>query len=437
MGVKWPVVSLRDLCDAKRGITYGIVQPGSPQKTGVPIIRADDVDNGRITTSNLMRVAPAVEASYLRSRIRGGEVLLTLVGAYFGKSAVTREEHVGFNTARAVGVIPVLQDADFISFALRSPICQSFINQRANTTAQPTLNLGDVADIPVPWPREDARAMVTGILRALDNKIELCQQMNQTLEAMAQAIFKDWFVDFGPTRAKIEGRAPYLAPEIWALFPGRLDDEGKPEGWRHGEIGEIADVIDCLHAKKPARQSTGRTFLHLGNIRDDGLLDTTDTYLISDEDYALWTSRIEVSPGDCIITNVGRVGAVSQIPHGILAALGRNITGLRCKKSFSFPTFLIEALLSQHMKSEILAKTDVGTILNALNVKNIPRLNIYLPTPHVAERFEAVVRPFRGRMEQNFKEERVLAATRDLLLPKLMSGEIRVNDAEKLAEAVL
>ena len=55
--------------------------------------------------------------------------------------------------------------------------------------------------------------------------------MNETLEAMARAIFKDWFVDFGPTRAKMEGRAPYLAPEIWALFPDRLDDEGKPEGW--------------------------------------------------------------------------------------------------------------------------------------------------------------------------------------------------------------
>ena len=162
MAVNWPVVCLRELCDAKRGITYGIVQPGSPQENGVPIIRADDVENGRISTSNLMRVAPTVEASYLRSRIRGNEVLLTLVGAYFGKSAVTREEHIGFNTARAVGVIPVLQDADFISYALRSPFCQSFINERATTTAQPTLNLGDVAVIPIPWPPQHAREVGYG-----------------------------------------------------------------------------------------------------------------------------------------------------------------------------------------------------------------------------------------------------------------------------------
>ena len=70
---------------------------------------------------------------------------------------------------------------------------------------------------------------IASVLGALDDKIDLNRRMNETLEAMARAIFKDWFVDFGPTRAKMEGRAPYLAPEIWALFPDRLDDEGKPE----------------------------------------------------------------------------------------------------------------------------------------------------------------------------------------------------------------
>ena len=70
------------------------------------------------------------------------------------------------------------------------------------------------------------------ILGALDDKIELNRRMNETLEAMARAIFRDWFVDFGPTHAKMEGRAPYLVPEIWSLFPDRFDDEGRPEGWK-------------------------------------------------------------------------------------------------------------------------------------------------------------------------------------------------------------
>ena len=76
------------------------------------------------------------------------------------------------------------------------------------------------------------------LLDALDDKIELNRRMNETLEAMARAIFKDWFVDFGPTRAKAEGRDPYLAPELWDLFPDALDDEGKPFGWQDAVLGD-------------------------------------------------------------------------------------------------------------------------------------------------------------------------------------------------------
>ena len=103
----------------------------------------------------------------------------------------------------------------------------------ARRRAQPILNKTDFEGFRS-CPSEDRNRRLRPILGALDDKIDLNRRMNETLEAMARAIFKDWFVDFGPTRAKMEGRAPYLAPEIWALFPDRLDDEGKPEGWRCG-----------------------------------------------------------------------------------------------------------------------------------------------------------------------------------------------------------
>jgi type I restriction enzyme S subunit len=77
------------------------------------------------------------------------------------------------------------------------------------------------------------------LLGALDDKIELNRRTNETLEALARAIFRDWFVDFGPTRAKAEGREPYLAPELWDLFPDRLDAEGKPEGWVRTTAGNF------------------------------------------------------------------------------------------------------------------------------------------------------------------------------------------------------
>ena len=89
-----------------------------------------------------------------------------------------------------------------------------------------------------------------GLLDAIDTKIDLNRRMNDALEAMARAIFKDWFVDFGPTRAKAKGRSSYLAPELWELFPDALDDEGMPVGWASAPLDEIADFLNGIALQK-------------------------------------------------------------------------------------------------------------------------------------------------------------------------------------------
>ena len=280
------------------------------------------------------------------------------------------------------------------------------------------------SDIKVLVPALPEQRRIAEILGSLDDKIELNRQMNKTLEAMAQVIFKSWFVDFDPVHAKMEGRQPAgMDAATAALFPNSMDGD-VPHGWRIDRIGEIVDVIDCLHSKKPKRTTSGKPLIQLCNILDDGLLDMTDTYYISNDDYKLWVSRMEASPGDCIITNVGRVGAVAQIPYGQNAALGRNMTALRCKKEYPFPTFLIECLLSDSLRKEIDLKTDTGTILDALNVKNIPNLQAPFPTKNILEKFENITRPIRNKMEMNLAENGNLTNLRDTLLPKLMSGHI-------------
>ena len=301
-----------------------------------------------------------------------------------------------------------------------------------------------------PLPEQRAIAHILG---TLDDKIELNRRMNETLEEMARALFKSWFIDFDPVHAKaalrnhtpnhspldwtVERARAYLDrmdPSIAALFPDRFVDSELGQisaGWQVSEISQITDVIDCLHSKKPERRVQGRPLLQLWNIRDDGLLDMADTYLIDDPDYEQWTSRMEAVAGDCVITNVGRVGAVAQVPIGLKTALGRNMTGIRCKESSVFPTFLIECLLSQAMRNEISLNMDTGTILEALNVRNIPKLRFVLGTNRVLSSFEQRVRPLRARMEKNISESRTLAALRDTLLPKLMSGELRVKSQKQ------
>jgi len=106
MATEWEFVKLEHLVDPDRGISYGIVQPGGPVGDGVPIIRVSDIRDGRISTSEPLRVSPAIEAGYARTRLRGGELLLTLVGTV-GEAAVVPESLAGWNTSRAVSVIPV------------------------------------------------------------------------------------------------------------------------------------------------------------------------------------------------------------------------------------------------------------------------------------------------------------------------------------------
>ncbi len=107
----------------------------------------------------------------------------------------------------------------------------------------PKLTQGNLLRLPVLTPPLPEQRAIAATLGALDDKIELNRKMNATLEAMARALFRDWFVDFGPTRAKSAGTAPYLSPDLWSLFPERLDDEGKPEGW---EVSNLASILTVL-----------------------------------------------------------------------------------------------------------------------------------------------------------------------------------------------
>jgi type I restriction enzyme S subunit len=230
-----------------------------------------------------------------------------------------------------------------------------------------------------------------------------------------------------------------ITPEILDLFPDRLVDSelGEiPEGWEISTVSRIADVIDCLHSRKPERRTSGFPLLQLENIRDDGLLDMTNTYFVDQIDYKKWISRLEAREGVCVITNVGRVGAIAQVPHGVRAALGRNMTAIRCKEEFPFESYLFYCLRSAPMRAEINNKTDCGTILDALNVKSIPNLSFFLPRKELIRHFDLTVRPARRMMDLTLKNIIDLSKVRDTLLPKLISGEIRVPEVEHFLESV-
>lgn len=428
MSDDWPNVELANLMEAERGVSYGIVQPGKPAPGGVPLVRVSDVRHGRIDTRTPLHVAPEVETAYARTRLRGGELLITIVGTV-GETAVVPESLAGWNVARAIAVLPVRRDvsAYWLQLALRAPTVKALIDSRLNTTVQATLNLRDLATLPISLPPCEDRNRIITVLGAHDDKIDLNRRMNETLEAMARAIFKDWFVDFGPTRAKMEGRAPYLVPEIWALFPDRLDDEGKPEGWSYGTL----DLISTLNSESwGARNSPlAVRYVDLSGVKW-GYIDTTTDYAWNE---APSRARRILRRGDTVLGTVrpgnGSYALVDQ--DGLTGSTGFAV--LRPKAEHDRE--LVWCAATSRENIDRLTHLADGGAYPAVRPEMVAATELSVGNLRIRRAFSTLCAPLLDRIEANKREAQTLAATRDLLLPKLMSGEIRVKDAEKLAEA--
>jgi type I restriction enzyme S subunit len=245
----WSYVPLESCCQAG-SITYGIVQPGAPTDGGVPVIRVNNFRDTSLDLSDVLRVSQEVESKYGRTRLKGGEILLTIVGSV-GQVAIAPQGTAGFNVARAVAVIDPLPTfpAAWVALCLRSPLSQHLLGSRANTTVQTTINLKDLRALPIPIPPDGERDAIATLIGSLDERISLLRETKATLEAIAQALFKSWFVDFTPVRAKRDGRAPEGMDEATAaLFPDCFVDSElgeAPKGW---EVCCVEQVVD-FHAE--------------------------------------------------------------------------------------------------------------------------------------------------------------------------------------------
>lgn len=274
-------------------------------------------------------------------------------------------------------------------------------------TATKFLTKAILDPLPVPLPPVPQQSSIASLLGALDDKIELNRQTNETLEALARALFKDWFVDFGPTRAKAEGRPPYLAPELWDLFPDALDDEDKPVGWEEKRVGDILELAygkalkasDRLDGPFPVYGSGGITGYHNQPLVD----------------------------GPSII--VGRKGTVGSLYWEDAPFFPIDtVFYVKPKAPLTFCFYLLQTLGLDGMNTD--------AAVPGLNRNNAYRLPVAWSGEGIRKAFDEVVALLRQKMRGNSEESRNLAQARNLLLPKLMSGEIRLREAEQLVEAV-
>lgn len=234
------------------------------------------------------------------------------------------------------------------------------------------------------------------------SKLNIGSINTDTLLKIDSLLFKKWFIDF--IIPDFEGFSSSFLNSTKSI----MDFGEIPSNWQVLPLSKVTSVVDCLHTTKPKETTynTGNLLLQVFNIADNGLLDFTKEYFIEESDYENWTKNIEVTTGDCIITNTGRIGAVAQIPRNSSFAIGRNMTAVRPLEKVITPSYLINYLLSLYMTIQTYRLTDIGTILDSLNVKGIRQLQILIPPFEVLLKYEEMSRPIREIIELNNEERK-------------------------------
>ena len=362
-----------------------------------------------------------------RYRLFDGDIVIARTGASTGMSTYIKTPPPAVFASYLVRLQAKPEfDPRFIAYYLKSEKFWDFIRGvLGDKSAQPNASASTMTTAPFSAPRDLAeQRAIAHILGTLDDKIELNRRMNRTLEEMARAIFQDWFVDFGPVRAKLEGREPYLPPELWSLFPDRLVDSelGEiPEGW---EVQAFEQMI-AVNPTEPMKKGSVAPYLDMASLPTT---DCSPEYPI----FRGYTSGTRFRNGDTLLARItpclenGKTAYVQSLPEG---SVGWGSTEFIVMRSIPpVPTEFTYLLARDTTFRSHLIQSMTGTS-GRQRAQTEALITYLLPCPptNIWKAQGPILKRIFDRIETNRKEIQTLGAHRDALLPKLVSGEIRLT----------
>ena len=351
-----------------------------------------------------------------------GTIIIGRVGSYCGSVHFSDSScWVTDNAIRAKAMNG--NDARFLFYMLHT----LRLNDFRVGSGQPLLNQTILSQIPATIPGPSEQRRIAHILGTLDEKIELNRQMNETLEATARAIFKSWFVDFDPVKAKVEGRQPIgMDTETASLFPSAFQNSplGQiPKGWQVTTID--ADFNLTMGQSPPGstynEDRSGIPFYQ--GRKDFGFrYPTRRVYCTAPKRFA--------KKGDTLVSVRAPVGDINMVEEK--CCIGRGVAAIRHKTgSRSYTYYAMRFLREDFSRYEA-----EGTVFGSINKTDFQTLSQLRPCNKIIEAFESFIYPLDQSIENNKNQSRTLSQIRDTLLPKLLSGEIRVDDVDKYLEEI-
>jgi type I restriction enzyme S subunit len=385
-----------------------------------------NIGENHIAEEGIVRIPLAEAARLGRHRLRTGNIVYGRRGDIGRRALITDNEDgwlCGTGCLRIDFGSGVL-DPEFATYFLSNPETRDWIVRRAVGTTMPNLNTAILAAVPFVVPPLSEQRAIGRALAALDDKIELNRRMNQTLESMARGIFRSWFVDFDPVVAKAAGRQPFgMSADVAALFPARFVDSDLgpiPINWHYSPLTRLAQVI--MGASPPG---SSYNFCGDGVSLINGPVEFGDRYPVRTKWTTAPTRRAQ--NGDLILCVRGSTTGRMVKSNGEYC-LGRGVCTIRAR--LGCQSFIDVAML---LNLDRLLSLTAGSVFPNLTGADIEAFAVLTPPEALVLTYSSGADQLSAQIQANDEQSRTLAALRDTLLPKLMSGELRVRDAEKLA----
>jgi type I restriction enzyme S subunit len=396
---------------------------------GLSMVRCTDVKYGELDIASTLRVDEDVFKEFSRKyKPAEGDIIITRVGTY-GITARVRGTNfcLGQNTA---AIVPRKINSRYLYAALNSSFVWSQIEAAVVGSTQKTISLKVIKGLRIPRLGESTENEVATLIGSLDDRIALLRETNTTLEAIAQALFKSWFVDFDPVRAKQEGREPEgMDADTAALFPDSFEESALglvPRGWKCGKLSTLANLNPETWSARNHPETIA--YIDLANAKDNQISQVVD-YHFSE---APSRARRVLRDGDTIVGTV-RPGNRS------FAFIKNPVTQLTGSTGFAVlrprqPAYseLIYLLVTCDESIDYLTHVADGGAYPAVRPEVVINIDVPIAPDNVIEVFHSIVSPLMVRAAENQKMVETLATLRDTLLPRLISGQLRLPEAEAI-----
>jgi type I restriction enzyme S subunit len=398
---------------------------------GIPFVRGGDIRDGWINTDTEDHIRPELSHRVRAKLAKAGDVAFITKGTV-GRAGYLRSGQPTVVFAPQVAywrvLAPDVLNARFLFYLIRSHAFQSALNgvKTHGSMVADYVSISLQVDFEFKFPPIGEQRAIAHILGALDDKIELNRRMNETLETIARALFKSWFADFDPVRAKAEGRDPSLPESLAGLFPTRFVDSelGEiPDGWEVKSLDEIARFLNGLALQKypvtdgPSLPVIKIAQLHAGNTNgsDRASAKLEPDYIVQDGDILFsWSGSLE-----CVLW-AGGPGALNQHLFKVTSA--------------KYPRWLCYLGIHQHLDDFRHIAAGKATTMGHIQRHHLSEAKLPIPPPELMRAISAVIEPMIESIWRREVQSNTLATLRDTLLPKLIAGKLRVPDAERFVE---